>query len=142
MHHPDVLDKSLKKRYHSKIFTFPSGNSVQVQGYEDLALKILMEEKYEEEDVITNRTVMPTFTYMFKGKNKKYLPDIFVRSENKIIEVKSDRTFKIQRVQNLIKALSVRKAGFDFEFWIFHKVNKGDKPNYKYNKCILKLCKI
>jgi hypothetical protein len=56
--------------------------------------------------------------------------------------VKSDRTFNIQRIQNLIKALSVRRAGFDFEFWIFYKVLKDDTPNYKYNKCILKLCKI
>lgn len=142
MHHPDVLDKCIKKQYNLKDFTFPSGNKIQVQGYEDLALKILIDENYNENDIITNRTIIPTFNYIHKNVNKKYLPDIFIKSENKIIEVKSDRTFDVMKIQNLIKALSVRKAGYDFEFWIFNKVLIDDKPNYRYKKSFLKLTKL
>ena len=137
-----ILDTAIKKQYNLKDFTFPSGTTIQVQGYEDLALKILLEEKYKEDDIITSRTLMPTFSYAVKNKVRKYLPDIFIKSENKIIEVKSNRTFNVQRVQNMLKALSVRKAGYDFEFWIFYKVLKSDTPNYKYKKSILKLYKM
>lgn len=142
MHHPDVLDNCIKKQYNIKPFTFPSGNIVQMQGYEDLALKILIDTGYQENDIITSRTLIPSFIYIHNKKEKKYLPDIFIQSENKIIEVKSDRTFDIMKIQNLIKALSARKSGYDFEFWIFNKVKKDDKPNYKYKKTILKLTKL
>ena len=142
MHHPDILDKCIKKQYNLKDFTFPSGNKIQVQGYEDLALKILIEKNYDEDDIVTNRTIIPTFNYIHKNVNKKYLPDIFIKSENKIIEVKSDRTFDVMKIKNLIKALSVRKAGYDFEFWIFYKVLKNDTPNYKYKNTFLKLTKL
>jgi hypothetical protein len=142
MHHPDVLENAIKNSYHIKPFSFPSGNIVQMQGYEDLALKILIETGYQENNIITSRTLMPSFTYIHDKKEKKYLPDIFIQSENKIIEVKSDRTFDIMKIQNLIKALSARKAGYDFDFWIFNKVRKDDKPNYKYKKTILKLTKL
>lgn len=62
-------------------------------------------------------------------------------SENKIIEVKSDRTFEVQEEMNLLKADAVRKAGYKFEFWIFNKTKKDDLPNYKYPKTYLKLFK-
>lgn len=142
MHHPDVLDNCIKKQYNLKDFTFLSGNKIQVQGYEDLALQILINEKYKENDIITSRTIIPTFNYTYKNTSKKYLPDIFISSENKIIEVKSNRTFDVQKIQNIQKALAVRKAGYDFEFWIFYKVKKDNEPNYKYNKAILKLYKL
>lgn len=142
MHHPEILNNTIKKQYNLKDFIFPSGNIIKVQGYEDLALKILIENKYDEKDIITNRLMIPTFEYFFKNKNKKYLPDIYIKSENKIIEVKSSRTFEIMKIQNILKALSVRKAGYDFEFWIFYKVLKDDKPNYQYKKGILKLFKL
>lgn len=145
MHNDDILDNAIKKQYNLKDFTFKSGNTIKVQGYEDLALQIL-NKKYNEQDIVTNRKLIPRFNYIFKNKQKKYLPDIYIPSKNKIIEVKSNRTFEIMKIQNIIKSLSVRKAGYDFEFWIFYKVSKNDIPNYKYfgskHPCFLKLIKI
>lgn len=141
MQNVDVLTKSIHQQYKSKDFTFPSGRLVKVQGYEDLALKILLED-HDEADLLIDRTAMPMFDYFHENRVKKYLPDIYVKSENKIIEVKSDRTFNFQRVQNILKALAVRNAGYDFEFWIFNKCRKDDVPNYKYPKTILKLTKV
>jgi hypothetical protein len=136
------MNSSINNKYNLKHYTFPSGKEVKVQGYEDLALTILLNNGYTEDDIIIDRNTIPTFQYIFKNKTRRYLPDIYIKSERKIIEVKSSRTFQIQRVQNTIKSLSVRKAGFDFEFWIFIKVLKHDTPNFKYNKSILKLSKL
>lgn len=145
MHNPIILDNCIKKQYNLKNFTFKSGSTIQVQGYEDLALKILVE-NYNEQEIVINRKNIPCFNYVFKNKHKKYLPDIYIPSENKIIEVKSSRTFDIMKIQNIIKALSVRKAGYDFEFWIFYKVSKNEISSYKYNEsnkqCFLKLIKM
>lgn len=137
----EVYNKSVK--YRLKDFVFPSGKVEKVQGYENLALKILIEDYgYKEDDIVVANLQIPCFKYTIKSKTKNYIPDIFIISENKIIEVKSDRIFNIQRIQNTLKALSVRKSGYDFEFWIFSKVKKHNTPNYKYDKCYLNLNKM
>lgn len=41
--------------------------------------------------------------------------------DNKIIEVKSKFTFRINIVKNMIKALHTRKLGYKFEFWIIDR---------------------
>lgn len=50
---------------------------------------------------------------------KQYFPDIMILSENKIIEVKSNYTYKLHLIKNIMKALATRKTGFSFEFWIY-----------------------
>jgi hypothetical protein len=42
-----------------------------------------------------------------------------ILSENKIIEVKSNYTYKLHLIKNIMKALATRKTGFSFEFWIY-----------------------
>jgi hypothetical protein len=51
-------------------------------------------------------------------KSFRYYPDIWILSENKIIEVKSFYTYKQHLIKNIMKALATRKYGFSFEFWI------------------------
>jgi len=36
---------------------------------------------------------MPEIWYEFEDKRRRYYPDIYIKSQNKIIEVKSDYTF-------------------------------------------------
>ena len=50
-----------------------------------------------------------------------YYSDIYIKKENKIIEVKSEWTFKINKKKNLLKKEACLKAGYKFEFWIFDK---------------------
>lgn len=45
-------------------------------------------------------------------------PDIYIPSENKIIEVKSKYTFEVNQKVNLLKEKSMKDAGFNFEFII------------------------
>jgi len=54
-------------------------------------------------------------------KSHRYYPDIFIISENKIIEVKSDWTFNLHKNMNLLKKESCINSGIDFEFFIFNK---------------------
>jgi hypothetical protein len=96
----------------------PSGNNIRIQGYEHIALDELVK-KYQELDIITERKKVPIIKYTFKNKQLRYYPDIYIVSENKIIEVKSTWTYNINLIKNIHKALAVRKLGYDFEFWIY-----------------------
>ncbi len=53
------------------------------------------------------------------GKKRKYYPDIYIISEQKIVEVKSIWTYKKELGRNLLKEKACLKAGYDFKFMIF-----------------------
>ena len=101
-----------------KKYVLPSGKEIHVQGYETYALDELLH-NYTENEVVTKRSKVPLITYEYKGKLHRYIPDILISSENKIIEVKSVWTYNLHLIRNIIKALYSRKAGYDFEFWIY-----------------------
>ena len=65
--------------------------------------------------------------YKFKSKTLRYYPDIYIESENLIIEVKSTYTYKVSLIKNMIKSLSTRKLNLDFEFWVYYY----KKQNFK-----------
>lgn len=126
---PEIALKASKNNYLQKDYKFPSGRVVSCQGYEPLAYELLLSKGVDEEDIyvekdITDSAAFPTFKYEYEGKARRYLPDIYIASEDKIIEVKSDYTFEIQRERNILKALSVKKYGYAVEIWIFNKYNK------------------
>jgi hypothetical protein len=70
---------------------------------------------------------MPKILYKINNKEHIYYPDIYIISENKIIEVKSTYTYKKELIKNMIKSLSTRKLGYDFEFWIYKHKNNINK---------------
>lgn len=51
----------------------------------------------------------------------RYYPDIYIQSLNKIIEVKSTYTYKIDFDKNLKKAKACKSLGFNFAFMIVDK---------------------
>lgn len=110
----DIFEKTNKHRW--KDYTMPSGKIIKTQGYENLALDILLE-TYNEDDLILERKQIPTVMY---GKNNKhqYLTDIFIPKENKFIEVKSPYTFNKYLEINLMKEQASIEAGYNFEFMI------------------------
>jgi hypothetical protein len=107
-----VFQKSQK--YKQKDFIFKNGKAVKVIGYEPLALKIL-EEIFDIDDIIVN----PKFTISYQ--TKKYHPDIYIKSKNLLIEVKSEYTFKKDYEKNMKKREASISQGFSFEFWVFDK---------------------
>ena len=114
-----IIEKLCKtNNYKYKKYIFPSGKSVNYQGYENVALDELIN-MYNEDDIENNRQNIPKIQYILNNKVHYYYPDIYIKSQNLIIEVKSIFTYKKQLVKNIIKSLSVRKYGFNFEFWIY-----------------------
>lgn len=114
----DIQIKSEATSYHYKTYMMPSGNLVKYQGYENLALDKLVQ-TFEEEDIMVGRANIPTIEYLVEGKKHVYFPDFFIKSENKIIEVKSEWTIQLRRENIEEKAFATVKAGYKYEIWIY-----------------------
>lgn len=122
------INKLVEKMFKSYNFTYkryimPSGKLVNYQGYENMALDELLKQ-YNEDEIISIRQSVPSIQYIQNNKKHYYYPDIFIPKDNLIIEVKSTYTYKLHLIKNILKALSVRKNGYKFEFWIYDKNKK------------------
>lgn len=117
------FEKSEKSSKSWKEYTFPSGKTRKVQGYENHAFDELLK-IYHEDEIITERRQVPKIKYSINSKKMIYYPDIYIKSKNLIIEVKSDYTYKLNRVKNIIKAIATKKYGFFYEFWVYRNGNK------------------
>jgi hypothetical protein len=115
MHVPEFFEKC--NRYRIKQMSMPSGKIINYQGYEHIAINELLQ-IYEEDNIIVSRDNVPNIYYYFNGKKKKYYPDIFIPSENLIIEVKSEYTYKKYFEINELKREAVLKLNYNFNYWI------------------------
>lgn len=122
LQNPMVYDRHTKSCYTSKKYILPSGKIIYLQGYENMAMDILLK-KYKEEDLIVSKKDIVDktgiFSYIFLDKECLYYPDIYIESDNKIIEVKSEYTYNLSINQNELKKNSVINKNINFEFWIF-----------------------
>lgn len=126
----EVQKKSEATSFHYKDYMLPSGKVVKYQGYENIALDELLE-LYEEEDLGIGRSNVPPVNYYIDEKKHVYFPDFFVKSENKIIEVKSVWTIGLARGNIEVKAQATVKAGYKYEIWIYNeKKVKVEKKVY------------
>jgi hypothetical protein len=64
------------------------------------------------------KDIVGFFHYECEGSTHRYYPDIYIKSENQIIEVKSTYTFNKEKEKNLIKRESVINKGINFKFII------------------------
>lgn len=121
MKNAKIFSKSKSTAFSSKEYTFPSGKIVKVQGYEDRALDILLKE-YDESDLIVNDSDIENnigkIEYVEKDKRRRYYPDIYIKSENRIVEVKSDYTFNKEFDTNVLKRQACIDKGLNFDFMI------------------------
>jgi hypothetical protein len=101
----------------------PSGNLVKYQGYENLALDELVK-LYDEEDIKIGRSVVPTIIYHIDNVKHVYFPDFYIKSENKIIEVKSEWTLQLYRAHVEEKAKATIHSGYKFEIWVYDRNKK------------------
>jgi len=115
----EVQAKSEATSYHYKTYMMPSGNLVKYQGYEDKALDELVQ-LYEEEDICIGRANIPSIEYNIDNKKHIYFPDFYIKSQNKIIEVKSNWTIQLRGGNIEEKALATVKAGYKYEIWIYN----------------------
>lgn len=118
MHVPEFVDKTINNGV--KYFVLPSGKEIYYQGYEDVAIKKLLQD-FSEEEIILSRKEIPQIWYDFQWKRRRYYPDIWIPKDNLIIEVKSTWTFEKNLKVNLLKRDAVLQLGYNFEFWICSK---------------------
>jgi hypothetical protein len=123
MHNGFISQKAFHNAKRSKEYTFQSGTTVKLQGYEHFALDFLLQ-KYKEDEIKLQRSEVPVIWYEHSGKNKRYFTDFFIPKDNILIEIKSEYTYKKELIKNILKGLSVRKSGYLFEIWIFDKNGK------------------
>ena len=124
MQNSEIFEKNQKSCFKKKEYIFPSGRIDLVQGYEPQALDILIK-SYKEDDIITSNSEIESLcgeiNYTFEKKKHKYYTDIYIKSTNTFIEVKSEYTFNVKNDQNLKKREACINAGINFEFWIMDK---------------------
>lgn len=114
----DVQAKSEKSSFAYKDYMMPSGAIVKYQGYENLALDELVK-LYDEEDIKVGRSVVPTIPYIIDDVKHVYFPDFYIKSENKIIEVKSEWTLQLYRANVEEKAKATIHSGYKYEIWVY-----------------------
>jgi ligand-binding SRPBCC domain-containing protein len=119
----EIQKKQEKSCFTFKDYTLPSGKIIRVQGYEPLALDILLE-TITEEDLLTGYKNVPIIWYEINDNKHRYFTDIFIPSHNKCIEVKSDFTFYKDYEKNLLKQEATKLLGFECEIWIFNDKKK------------------
>jgi transposase-like protein len=121
--HTETFIKQRIGMYSLKPYITPSGKTIFIQGYENFALDELFK-IYDEDEIITDKKKIPEIWYENKGKKCKYIPDIFIEKENKIIEIKSTYTIAVDYETNLLKKNSCLNLGFVFEFRIYSSNGK------------------
>jgi hypothetical protein len=67
---------------------------------------------------------VPEIWYIINQKQHRYFPDIFIKSENKFIEVKSEYTFQSKKEETVIKHNKCLNDGYLHEIWIFNNKQK------------------
>ena len=130
----EISEKASKNSYHSKEYTLPSGKIIKIQGYENYMLdELLQKENILEEDIITSRSQVPTIWYLDDiGKKHRYYVDVFIPSQNRMIECKSTWTMKkgIEKDNIYLKQQACKDAGYSCEIWVYN--SNGEKV-----ECIL-----
>jgi hypothetical protein len=119
---PLIAEKALNG-YKSKKYVFPSGKHIFIQGYEHLALDELINKEYiSENDIVTGTKNVPTIWYKTDdGKDHRHYVDIFIPTQNRCIEVKSNWTIKYTTSNIFLKQNAAKNLGYKYEIWVYNK---------------------
>lgn len=119
MQNAEILDKCVKSSKKSKKYVYPSGKEIRVQGYEPLALDILLAEGIQEHEIINLRTEMPKLWYLNeKNKKSRYYPDFYIPHLNLLVEVKSRYTVQIRPDLIEKKKQAALDTGYDYRLMV------------------------
>jgi len=130
--YPETFEKQRNRMYAYKTYLTPQGKILKIQGYEGWALDALFT-IHAESEIITEAVEMPEIWYVGTDfKYHRYIPDIFIQTKNKIIEVKSFYTMQAEYEKNILKKNRCLEMGFDFEFMIYdEKMNLIPEEEFK-----------
>ena len=126
MQNPKIAEKCSKNSYKSKDYILPCGNIIKIQGYEHYALDELIQDGILEEDIINGCSNVPEIWYDDEaGKKHRHYVDIFIPSQNRMVEVKSTWTAEKKKDNIFLKQEAGKKAGYLYEIWVYNA--KGEK---------------
>ena len=121
MHDADVSQHALNMACKGKTFTFPSGRTEHMQGYEPEAIDLLLD-FYDEDEIRTKRSEMPEIFYVGDdARYKRYYPDFYLPNENLIVEVKSWYTYQNNFRNTDIKRKACEYLGFEYILIMFNE---------------------
>ena len=129
MHNIEIADKSSKNAYKRKEYTFRSGKTTTIQGYEHFALNELLQiENVDENDILMGCKNVLTIWYDDNdGKKHRHYVDIFIPSQKRCIEVKSTWTAEKKKDNIFLKQKAGKELGYNYEIWVYD--GKGNKLN-------------
>lgn len=116
-----------------KDYILPSGKIVKLQGYEDYVIENLLK-TFKEDDIIVGVKEISKRVgklYYTTDKTHRYYPDIFIKSINTVIEVKSDYTINENVEINNLKKESCLSNNLNFDYFV---VCKKDYRKWKNKK--------
>jgi hypothetical protein len=124
---PILLEKAFKTGVKFKDYIFPSGKIIQYQGYENFALdELINRENITEENILNGLLNVPEIWYTgLDNVIHRYYVDLFIPSQNRCIEVKSDYTITRDNNTIKLKQQAVKDAGYECEIWVYN--SKGEK---------------
>lgn len=107
---------------------FIGGKVFVCQGYEDVAIYDLFLSGIGVDDIIVcNQRHEYAISYLHENKIKSYYPDIFIKSKNKFIEVKSIYWYNTDKDRVNNKLLSAKTQNIDVELLILEKDYVAEK---------------
>jgi hypothetical protein len=120
-----IANKAFNNSYVSKPYILPSGKQIKYQGYESFALNEIIN-NIDENDIITGCKNVPKIRYNDEnGKLHYHFVDIFIKSQNKCIEVKSTWTLNNKKSNVFLKQKYAKESGYDYEIWVYNA--RGEK---------------
>lgn len=117
--HEVQAKKTLKSK--NKQFITECGKVYNLEGYEVVALEELLK-LHKPSDVLHHKELedeLGRIRYEFNNKTSIYHPDFYVKSVNKIVEVKSLYWYEKALDRNTAKRNACVDLGYSFEFWIY-----------------------
>ena len=123
----EIMQKMSKNAYKRKDYILSSGNIIKIQGYEHYALDELLQiENVDETDIIIGNSKVPEIWYEDKNnKQHRHYVDIFIQTQNRMIEVKSTWTAEKKKDCIFLKQEAGKKLGYKYEIWVYN--SKGEK---------------
>lgn len=117
----EIFNKAESKLYKYKNYVTSKGKTFKCQGYEHFAIPYLINnEKINESDIFTERKDVPEIWYNDQNNKKhKHYVDIFIKSLNKCIEIKSNWTFNKNKEIVFLKQNAAKELGYIYEIWIY-----------------------
>ncbi len=117
---PEVRKKAVASGYALKSYIFDSGKEIFIRGYEKFAINDLVKEGITEDDIVVEG--IPSLIY-FYDKPRRYHPDIYVKSKDLTIEVKSEYTFNVKYEFNMNRYTQIGNM-INFVIWIYNDKGK------------------